>query len=181
MVHTCTLQVEHSLRSPVPSLKESLQPKKRRAVRQALLPSPALETNEKGGEGTKERDGKEGEEGKEGRNRGEGRRKEGRTQRTEEPQVLPVITCGALLQFPMKENTRKKVKVITTRLLNPCMKRSKSFLCLENLLLFSLAPGQLHPPPFFFFFAMFCLRGEGSSPVYHLVNSQRDLFKKLFR
>ena len=77
LVHTCTLQVEHSLRSPVPSLKESLQPKKRRAVRQALLPSPALETNEKGGEGPKERDGEEGEERRKRRGEIEGR-EEGR-------------------------------------------------------------------------------------------------------
>ena len=90
-----------------------------------MLPSPALEINQKGGEGTKEREGKEGEER---RKRREGRRKEGGTQRIEEPQFLLVITCGALLQFPMKENTRKRVKVITTRLLNPCMKRSKLFL-----------------------------------------------------
>ena len=65
------------MRSPVPSLKESLQSKKRKAVSEALLPSPALEINQKGGEGTKEREGKEGEERRKRREEIEGR-EEGR-------------------------------------------------------------------------------------------------------
>lgn len=37
---TCPLQVEHSLGSPVSSLKESLQPEKRRKVNKISQPSP---------------------------------------------------------------------------------------------------------------------------------------------
>ena len=165
MVHTCTLQVEHSLRSPVPSLKESLQPKKRRAVRQALLPSPALETNEKGGEGTKERDGKEGE-GR--RKRGEkqrGGKKEGRTYPAH--RGAPGFACDYLRSTVAISHERKHqeegqghyhqtfeslhetIKVISVP------RESSTFF---------LGSWTITPPAFFFFFCYVLFEGRREFP-----------------
>lgn len=56
---------------------------------------------------------------------------------------MNLLTCGALLEFPMKENTKKRAKVVAARFLSPYKNRSikelvtpdrikrKSFLCLH--------------------------------------------------
>lgn len=75
---------------------------------------------------------------KEGRKEGKGRKRK----KIQEPQFLRLITCGALLEFPKKENTRKRAKVVATSLLSPYKKRPKKVISVPIGSSISVRPGQ---------------------------------------